>query len=180
MPFTKAAELKKEYTDRINSFNKDTANELKQKQKDIAGEKDKEAKARMQRELKEWQSGRASELKQIQTDQSNAYKDVTNEYTNRIKELDTEIKEKQALRNFETDVYKKGYTGFSSDIKGDDLTALNKGFDTEIGKQKKEADSAKQALDAAKKTGIQSLIDRAQDMYNQQQGLRRSYRNRSQ
>jgi len=124
----------------------------------------------MQRELKEWQSGRASELKQIQTDQSNAYKDVTNEYTNRIKELDTEIKEKQALRNFETDVYKKGYTGFSSDIKGDDLTALNKGFDTEIGKQKKEADSAKQALDAAKKTGIQSLIDRAQDMYNQQQG----------
>jgi hypothetical protein len=166
----RTAELKKEYTDRISGFNKDTSNELKQKQKDIAGEKDREAKARMQRELKEWQSGRASELKGIQTDQNNAFKDVTNEYTNRVKDLDTEIRERQALRNFETDVFKKGYTGFSSDIKGDDLSALNKGYDTEIGKQKSEADKAKAALDAAKKTGIQSLIDRAQDMYNTQQG----------
>jgi hypothetical protein len=166
----RTAELKKEYTDRISGFNKDTSNELKQKQKDIAGEKDREAKARMQRELKEWQSGRSNELKGIQTDQNNAFKDVTTEYTNRVKDIDNEIRERQALRNFETDVFKKGYTGFSSDIKGDDLGALNKGYDTEIGKQKSEADKAKAALDAAKKTGIQSLIDRAQDMYNTQQG----------
>lgn len=166
----RTAELKKEYTDRINSFNKDTSNELKQKQKEIAGEKDKEAKARMQRELKEWQSGRSSELKSIQTDQSSAFKDVTNEYTNRVKDLDTEIKERQALRNFETDVFKKGYTGFSGDIKGDDLTALSKGFDSEIGKQKSEAEKAKAALEAAKKTGIQSLIGRAEETYNKQQG----------
>ena len=166
----RTAELKKEYTDRISGFNKDTSNELKQKQKDIAGEKDREAKARMQQELRDWQSGRASELKGIEADRNNAFKDVTNEYTNRVKDLDAEIRERQALRNFETDVFKKGYTGFSSDIKGDDLSALNKGYDTEIGKQKSEADKAKAALDAAKKTGIQSLIDRAQDMYNTQQG----------
>jgi hypothetical protein len=166
----RTAELKKEYTDRISGFNKDTSNELKQKQKDIAGEKDREAKARMQRELKEWQSGRSNELKGIEADRNSAFKDVTNEYTNRVKDLDAEIRERQALRNFETDVFKKGYTGFSSDIKGDDLSALNKGYDTEIGKQKSEADKAKAALDAAKKTGIQSLIDRAQDMYNTQQG----------
>jgi len=188
----RTAELKKEYTDRINSFNKDTSNELKQKQKDISSElssrqkeinaiRDANEKKERQRELNEWkanankdlsswQSGRASELKGIQTDQSSAFKDVTNEYTNRVKDLDTEIKERQALRNFETDVFKKGYTGFSGDIKGDDLTALSKGFDSEIGKQKSEAEKAKAALEAAKKTGIQSLIGRAEETYNKQQG----------
>ena len=166
----RTAELRKEYTDRIGGFNKDTASELRQKQKDIAAQKNAEDKARMQQELRDWQSGRASELKGIQTDQNNAFKDVTNEYTNRVKDIDAEIRERQALRNFETDVFKKGYTGFSGDIKGDDLSALNKGYDTEIGKQKSEADKAKAALEAAKKTGIQSLIDRAQDMYNTQQG----------
>jgi hypothetical protein len=170
----RTAELKKEYTDRINGFNKETQTELKKKKEEIAKIKGtmapSEEKIRLAKELSEWQSGRASELKGIEADRNSAFKDVTNEYTNRVKDLDTEIRERQALRNFETDVFKKGYTGFSSDIKGDDLGALNKGYDTEIGKQKSEADKAKQALDAAKKTGIQSLIDRAQDMYNTQQG----------
>ena len=166
----RTAELKKEYTDRINGFNRDTTSELNQKKKDIAAQKNSEDKTRMQQELREWQSGRASELKGIETDRNSAFKDVTNEYTNRVKDLDTEIRERQALRNFETDVFKKGYTGFSGDIKGDDLSALNKGYDTEIGKQKSEAEKAKQALEAAKKTGLQSLISRAQDTYNQQQG----------
>jgi hypothetical protein len=163
-------ELNKEYADRIGSFGKDTGAELKQRQAAIKAEKDKTARAEMQKELNAWQQGRNSELANLKTEQANAIKDRTGEYTNRAKELDAEIKERQALRNFETDVFKKGYTGFSSDIKGDDLTALNKGYDTEIGKQKSEAEKAKQALEAAKKTGIQSLINRAQDTYNQQQG----------
>ena len=166
----RTAELKKEYTDRINSFNKDTSNELKQKQKEIAGEKDKEAKARMQRELKEWQSGRSSELKGIQTDQNNAFKETTNEYTNRIKELDAEIKERQALRNFDTSVFKAGYTEASGDVKGDDLSALTKAYDTGLGKQKSEMEKAKAALDAAKKTGIGSLVSRAQEVYDKEAG----------
>jgi hypothetical protein len=166
----RTAELKKEYTDRINSFNKDTSNELKQKQKDIAGEKDKEAKARMQRELKEWQSGRSSELKGIQTDQNNAFKETTNEYTNRVKELDAEIKERQALRNFDTSVFKAGYTEASGDVKGDDLSALTKAYDTGLGKQKSEMEKAKAALDAAKKTGIGSLVSRAQEVYDKEAG----------
>lgn len=166
----RTAELKKEYTDRINSFNRDTTAELNQKKKDIAAEKNAEDKARMQQELRDWQAGRASELKSIQTDQSNAFKDVTTEYTNRVKDIDAEIRERKALRDFDTSVYKSGYSGFNSEISGDDLGALNKGYDTEIGKQKSEADKAKTALEAAKKTGIQSLIDRAQDMYNKQQG----------
>ena len=163
-------ELNKEYTDRISSFGKDTGKELKDRQAAIKAEKDKAAKAEMQKELNSWQQGRNSELANLKTEQANAIKDRTGEYTNRVKELDSEIKERQALRTFETDVFKKGYTGFSGDIKGDDLTALNKGYDTEIGKQKSEAEKAKQALEAAKKTGIQSLISRAQDTYNQQQG----------
>ena len=163
-------ELNKEYTDRISSFGKDTGKELKERQAAIKAEKDKAAKTEMQKELNAWQQGRNSELANLKTEQANAIKDRTSEYTNRVKELDSEIKERQALRNFETDVFKKGYTGFSGDIKGDDLTALNKGYDTEIGKQKSEAEKAKQALEAAKKTGIQSLINRAQDTYNQQQG----------
>lgn len=166
----RTAELKKEYTDRINSFNKDTSNELKQKQKEIAGEKDKEAKARMQRELKEWQSGRSSELKGIQTDQNNAFKETTNEYTNRVKELDAEIKERQALRNFDTSVFKAGYTEASGDVKGDDLSALTKAYDTGLGKQKSEMEKAKAALDAAKKTGIGSLVSRAQEVYDKEAG----------
>jgi hypothetical protein len=163
-------ELNKEYADRIGSFGKDTSKELKERQDAIKAEKDKAAKAEMQKELNSWQQGRNSELANLKTEQANAIKDRTGEYTNRVKELDSEIRERQALRNFETDVFKKGYTGFSGDIKGDDLTALNKGYDTEIGKQKSEAEKAKQALEAAKKTGIQSLINRAQDTYNQQQG----------
>lgn len=166
----RTAELKKEYTDRINGFNKETQNELKQKQKDIAGEKDKEAKARMQRELKEWQSGRSNELKGIQTDQNNAFKETTNEYTNRIKELDAEIKERQALRNFDTSVFKAGYTEASGDVKGDDLSALTKAYDTGLGKQKSEMEKAKAALDAAKKTGIGSLVSRAQEVYDKEAG----------
>jgi hypothetical protein len=166
----RTAELKKEYTDRINSFNKDTSNELKQKQKDIAGEKDKEAKARMQRELKEWQSGRSSELKGIQTDQNNAFKETTNEYTNRVKELDAEIRERQALRNFDTSVFKAGYTEASGDVKGDDLSALTKAYDTGLGKQKSEMEKAKAALEAAKKTGIGSLVSRAQEVYDKEAG----------
>ena len=164
------AELNKEYTDRINGFNKDTQNELKQKQKDIAGEKDKEAKARMQQELKEWQSGRSNELKTIQSDKTNALKDTTNEYTNRIKELDAEIKERQALRNFDTSVFKAGYTEASGDVKGDDLSALTKAYDTGLGKQKSEMEKAKAALDAAKKTGIGSLVSRAQEVYDKEAG----------
>lgn len=164
----RTAELKKEYTDRINSFNKDTSNELKQKQKDIAGEKDKEAKARMQQELKEWQSGRSNELKGIQTDQNNAFKDTTNEYTNRVKELDAEIKERQALRNFDTSVFKAGYTEASGDVKGDDLSALTKAYDTGLSTQKSEMEKAKAALDAAKKTGIGSLVSRAQEVYDKE------------
>jgi len=163
-------ELNKEYADRIGSFGKDTGKELKERQASIKAEKDKAAKAEMQKELNSWQQGRNSELANLKTEQANAIKDRTGEYTNRVKELDSEIKERQALRNFDTDVFKKGYTGFSGDIKGDDLTALNKGYDTEIGKQKSEAEKAKQSLEAAKKTGIQSLISRAQDTYNQQQG----------
>jgi len=166
----RTAELKKEYTDRINGFNRDTTAELNQKKKDIAAEKNAEDKARMQQELRDWQSGRSSELKGIETDRNSAFKDVTTEYTNRVKDIDTEIRERKALRDFDTSVYKSGYSGFNSEIAGDDLGALNKGYDTEIGKQKSEADKAKQALDAAQKTGIQSLIDRAQDKYNQQQG----------
>ena len=163
-------ELNKEYADRIGSFGKDTGKELKERQAAIKAEKDKAAKAEMQKELNSWQQGRNSELANLKTEQANAIKDRTGEYTNRVKELDSEIRERQALRTFDTDVFKKGYTGFSGDIKGDDLTALNKGYDTEIGKQKSEAEKAKQALEAAKKTGIQSLISRAQDTYNQQQG----------
>lgn len=166
----RTAELKKEYTDRINSFNKDTQNELKQKQKDIAGEKDKEAKARMQRELKEWQAGRSNELKGIQTDQNNAFKDTTNEYTNRVKELDAEIKERQALRNFDTSVFKAGYTEASGDVKGDDLSALTKAYDTGLSTQKSEMEKAKAALEAAKKTGIGSLVSRAQEVYDKEAG----------
>jgi hypothetical protein len=163
-------EINTEYSDRIKGFNNDTSSELKQRQADIKRETDKESRERMQQELREWQSGRASELKGIQADQTNSIKDRTNEYNGQIKDWDTEIKEKKALRDFDTSVYKSGYSGFNSEISGDDLGALNKGYDTEIGKQKSEADKAKQALDAAQKTGIQSLIDRAQDKYNQQQG----------
>ena len=163
-------ELTGEYTGKINSFNADTQKELKERQASIKAEKDKAAKAEMQKELNSWQQGRNSELANLKTEQTNAIKDRTGEYTNRVKELDSEIRERQALRTFDTDVFKKGYTGFSGDIKGDDLTALNKGYDTEIGKQKSEADAAKQALESAKKTGIQSLINRAQDTYNKQQG----------
>lgn len=163
-------EINTEYSDRIKGFNNDTSSELKQRQADIKRETDKESRDRMQQELKEWQSGRASELKNIQADQSNSIKDRTNEYNNQIKDWDREIAEKKSLRDFDTSVYKSGYTGFNSDISGDDLGALSKGYDTEIGKQKAEADTAKKALDAAQKTGIQSLIDRAQDMYNKQQG----------
>jgi hypothetical protein len=163
-------ELTGEYTGKINSFNADTQKELKERQAAIKKEKDKNAVKDMQKDLTSWQQGRNSELANIKLEQTNAIKDRTGEYTNRVKDLDSEIKERQALRTFETDVFKKGYTGFSGDIKGDDLTALNKGYDTEIGKQKSEAEKAKQALEAAKKTGIQSLINRAQDTYNQQQG----------
>lgn len=166
----RTAELKKEYTERINSFNKDTSNELKQKQKDIAGERDKEAKARMQQELKEWQSGRSNELKGIQADQNNAFKDTTNEYTNRVKELDAEIKERQALRNFDTSVFKAGYTEASGDVKGADLSALTKAYDTGLSTQKSEMEKAKAALDAAKKTGIGSLVSRAQEVYDKEAG----------
>jgi hypothetical protein len=166
----RTAELKKEYTDRINSFNKDTSNELKQKQKEIAAQKNAEDKKRMQQELKEWQSGRSSELKGIQTDQNNAFKESTNEYTNRVKELDAEIKERQALRNFDTSVFKAGYTEASGDVKGDDLSALTKAYDTGLGKQKSEMEKAKAALDAAKKTGIGSLVSRAQEVYDKEAG----------
>jgi len=163
-------EINTEYSDRIKGFNNDTSSELKQRQADIKRETDKESRERMQQELREWQSGRASELKGIQADQTNSIKDRTNEYNGQIKDWDREITEKKSLRDFDTSVFKSGYTGFNSEIEGDDLGALNKGYDTEIGKQKSEADKAKQALDAAQKTGIQSLIDRAQDMYNKQQG----------
>jgi hypothetical protein len=163
-------ELNTEYANRIKDFNKDTANELKQRQADIKRETDKEAKARMTQELKDWQSGRSSELKGIQTDLSSAIKDRTNEYTNRVKELDSEIKERQALRNFDASVFKAGYTEASGDVKGDDLGALSKAYDTGLSKQKSEMDKAKAALDAAKKTGIESLINRAQDVYNKESG----------
>jgi hypothetical protein len=166
----RTAELKKEYTDRINSFNRDTTSELSQKKKDIAAEKNAEDKARMQKELIDWQSGRASELKGIQTDLSSAIKDRTNEYTNRAKEIDAEIREKKLLRDFDASVFKAGYTEASGDVKGDDLGALSKAYDTGLGKQKSEMDKAKAALDAAKKTGIESLINRAQDVYNKESG----------
>ena len=166
----RTAELKKEYTDRINGFNKETENELKQKQKDIAGQKNAEDKKRMQQELKEWQSGRSSELKGIQTDQNNAFKETTNEYTNRVKELDAEIKERQALRKFDNSVFKSGYTEASGDVKGGDLSALTKAYDAGMGKQKLEMDRAKAALEAAKKTGLGSLISRAQEVYDKEAG----------
>ena len=161
-------ELNKEYTDRINGFNKDTQAELKERQKAVNAEKDKAAKVQMQKELAEWQKSRAAELKGIQGEQSSALKDRNAEYTNRIKELDAEIKERQALRNFENQVFKTGYTGVASNLKASDLTSINKVYGAEVGKQKKEMETAAAALANAKKTGIQSLVDRAQELYNQQ------------
>lgn len=161
-------ELNKEYTDRISGFNKDTQAELKERQKSVNAEKDKAAKAQMQKELAEWQKSRAAELKGIQGEQSSALKDRNAEYTNRIKELDAEIKERQALRNFENQVFKTGYTGVAGNLKADDLTSINKVYGAEVGKQKSEMDKAAAALANAKKSGIQSLVDRAQELYNQQ------------
>ena len=161
-------ELNKEYTDRIAGFNKDTQAELRERQKAVNAEKDRAAKAQMQKELAEWQKSRAAELKGIQGEQTSAIKDRNAEYTNRIKELDAEIKERQALRNFETQVFKTGYTGVAGDLKADDLTSINKVYGAEVNKQKSEMDKAAAALANAKKTGIQSLVDRAQELYNQQ------------
>jgi len=163
-------ELNTEYANRIKDFNKDTANELKQRQADIKKETDKQAKARMTQELKEWQTGRTNELKGIHGEQKTSITDRTNEYKNRVKELDAEIKERQSLRNFDASVFKAGYTEASGDVKGENLGALSKAYDTGLGKQKSEMDKAKAALDAAKKTGIASLVSRAQEVYDKEAG----------
>ena len=121
-------------------------------------------------DLTNFNKDRVRELGEIQSNQKNDLANWQKERNAGIADINKDITERQSLRNFDNSVFKNAYTGYSSDIKGDDWGALSKGYDTEIGKQKSEADKAKQALAAAQKTGIQSLIDRAQDKYNQQQG----------
>jgi hypothetical protein len=183
-------DITKDYTQRINDFNRDTSSEVSNKQKDMYlneyNDLKKDAKSREQKaELSSWlksrekeyndwkssyQKERENELKEIQTNQKNDLANWQQERNSGIGDIERDIKERQALRDFDASVFKSGYSGFSSDISGDDLSSLAKGYDTEIGKQKSEAEKAKAALEQAKKTGIQSLIDRAQDTYNTQQG----------
>jgi len=183
-------DITKDYTQRIADFNRDTSSELSNKQKDMYlneyNELKKDAKSRAQKaelsnwlrgrekEYNEWKSGyqkeRATELQEIQNNQKNDLANWQQERNAGVGDIERDIKERQSLRDFDSSVFKSGYTGFNSNIEGDDFTGITKGYDTEIGKQKSEADKAKAAFEQAKKTGIQSLIDRAQDMYNQQQG----------
>ena len=63
---------------------------------------------------------------------------------------------------------KSPYTEPTSDIKGENLTALSKAYDASIKTQKAEMDKAKAALAAAIKTKKPSLIESAQDVYDKQ------------
>jgi len=179
-----------DYTQRINDFNKDTSNEISNKQKDMYlneyNERKAQARSKAEKaELNSWLKGQEAEFgnwkNTYQQDRSNELKDLQNSQKNDlaswqqerdagIGDINRDIKERQALRDFDSSLVKAGYTGFNSDISGEDIGSLSKGYDTEINKQKSEADKAKAALEAAQKTGIQSLIDRAQNTYNQQQG----------
>jgi hypothetical protein len=63
---------------------------------------------------------------------------------------------------------KSAYTEPTSEVKGENLSALTKAYDSSINTQKAEMEKAKKALDAAKKTKKPSLIESAQDVYNKQ------------
>jgi len=170
----RAKELNNEYKQRNASFNKDTASELKARQAAIKAEKDKAAQKQMQAELAAWQKGRSVELAGLNNELKNALADVTKQKTEDIKNRNTEIsnfqKEYNATVNYLKSYDANKYTGYEGGIKGADKTSINKAYDTEIGKQKSEMDKAKAALELAKKTGIQSVISRAQEEYDRQAG----------
>jgi hypothetical protein len=100
-------------------------------------------------DLTNFNKDRVRELGEIQSNQKNDLANWQKERDAGLADINKDITERQALRNFDNSVFKSGYTGFNSEIAGDDLGALNKGYDTEIGKQKSEADKAKAALAAA-------------------------------
>jgi hypothetical protein len=114
----------------------------------------------------------AKELAAFNTQRAADKKAFENEYNAQIADYNKQIsdrdKEYKAYNTYLTSFDTNKYAGISDLGKASDLTTLGKNYDTEIGKQKTDVTNAGKALTAAKATGIQAIIDRAQADYDAQ------------
>ena len=188
-------QLTADKTARLTDFDGTTKRERKERTDAIAAEKDKDAKKQMQADLQAWEGQRKTERAGIArefddqltgkagyakeradglTGLKTEYKKTSDEVLanqktelDRItKELNDQKKEYGANYNLLKNYAASGVSDLMKDVKGGDLTALTKGYDAEVGVQKGDLAKAEQLLKAAKASGVQSAIDRAQEYYN--------------
>jgi hypothetical protein len=168
----RTAELTNEYNANKKAYDADTAAQTKEWTARINAEKNATAKAALTKEFNTWKTGRTTGASQLLKDFNAAKTTATNETNANVTKLNNDItaqqKELGAYNTYLTNLDKYKYTDVGDVAQGSNLTSISKNYDTEIGKQKQEMTNAGLALEAAKKTGIQSLINRAQQDYDTQ------------
>ena len=155
-------ELNTEYTNRVNSFNKETAAELKSRQADIKNTKDKNEQKQKQTDLANYQKDRNNELTNINKDKTNALAQTGNDINN----------------------FTKDFNNFKNEV-----GTYYKDIDAQISKASKDQTAAQAAAKLAKqregqekqfeqiKTSNQSLIDKANADYETGMSKYNEYQN---
>ena len=168
----RTAELTNKYNASKKAYDADTAAQTKEFTARINAEKNAAAKAALTKEFNTWKNGRTAEAGQFLKDFNAAKTTATNETNANVTKLNNDItsqqKELGSYNTYLTNLDKYKYSDVGDVAQGSNLTSISKNYNTEIGKQKQEMTNAGLALEAAKKTGVQSLIERAQQDYDTQ------------